>query len=253
MRPRAHPGVAHLIVSKDTLRRALLYLQAIFSEAERRGWAIEPSEGYESTGVSIVVRGHAYPLSMHELHEREPMTPDDISRWRKAKEWRLRWNPELQPPAQKSVPNGYLKLSSPNWHGGRSSWSEGPRGPLDRKLPQFFEELEQRAEADDHRAEERRREIEARRRREQLELERQRLARRDEERMTRLAREISAWQLAGDARAYIEALRATLDDLDPDTRSRVREWCDWAENWAAKNDPVANPDSLRGLTEPLGE
>src|SRR5262249_6326725 len=63
MRPGPHEGVAHLIVSKPALRRALLYMQAIFGEAEQRGWEIAPSRGYESTGVAIVVRGHSYPVA----------------------------------------------------------------------------------------------------------------------------------------------------------------------------------------------
>jgi endonuclease YncB( thermonuclease family) len=72
MRPGPREGVAHLIVSKAALRRALLYLQAIFTEAERRGWEVAPSRGYEK-GVAIVIRGHPYPIAMHELHDRAPI------------------------------------------------------------------------------------------------------------------------------------------------------------------------------------
>lgn len=93
-----------MAVSKQAFRRALLYLQAIFTEAERRGWNVELSRGYESTGVAIAVGGHSYPVSMHELHEREPMTDDDIARWRRSKEWELRRDPGLEPPTLKSLP-----------------------------------------------------------------------------------------------------------------------------------------------------
>jgi hypothetical protein len=164
MRPGPQEGVAHLIVSKRALRRAPLFLQAIYLEAERRGWEVAASTGYSSDGVAIVVRGHKYEVSIYELHDRVAMTSEEIERWRKKKEWQLRWNPRLKQPTLKSVPNGYLKLESERYRGGgRSSWSEGLRGPLDRKLPAFFDELERRAVEDDERAERRRQEELARR------------------------------------------------------------------------------------------
>src|SRR6188472_2866072 len=112
MRPGPREGVAHLIVSKRALHRALLYLQAIFAEAERRGWKVVSSRGYESTGVSVEVRGHAYAIGFQELHDRVPLATNELERWRKQKEWQLRWNPGLKEPTHKSVPNGYLKLVS---------------------------------------------------------------------------------------------------------------------------------------------
>jgi hypothetical protein len=52
MRPGPRAGVAHLIVSTPALRGALLYLQAIFAEAERRGWEVTSLRGYEPSGVA---------------------------------------------------------------------------------------------------------------------------------------------------------------------------------------------------------
>lgn len=250
LRPGPHEGVAHLIVSKSALRRALLYLQAILVEAERRGWHIAPSRGYESTGIAIVVRSHAYPISIREMHDRVPMTDADVVRWRKSREWQLRWQTDLEPPALKSVPNGYLKLSSSTWHGGRSTWSEGPRGPLDRKLPQFFGELERRAKDDDCRDAERRREAEERRRRELENLERRRREGLERERAERLVGEIGAWRLASDAREFVAAIREHLGDdagIDEGTRARIFAGCDWAAEWARTTDPVRNPGRLQGL------
>lgn len=146
------------------------------------GWKVVSSRGYESTGVSVEVRGHAYAIGFQELHDRVPLTTNELERWRKKKEWQLRWNPGLKEPTHKSVPNGYLKLVSPSWHGGRSTWSEGPRGPLDRKLPSFFDELERRADQDDVRAEQLRREAELQRQRELELIEQRRLAQIEESR-----------------------------------------------------------------------
>src|SRR4051812_5426399 len=55
-------GVVRTTVSRAQLRRALLLLQALFAEAERRGYdvvAIDRSYG-DPAGVAISVRGYAY-------------------------------------------------------------------------------------------------------------------------------------------------------------------------------------------------
>jgi hypothetical protein len=104
MRLRPRSGIARLIVSKSALKRALLLLQAIYIEAERRGYGVAPHSGYDVAGVALVIRGHHYPVSIHELHLREPMTSDDLARWRKEHEWRLRWGGTLSPPTQKVDP-----------------------------------------------------------------------------------------------------------------------------------------------------
>lgn len=247
MRPRPVAGVARLIVSKKGLRRALLVLQAVFAEAERRGWSVEP-DSWSPPGVAIEVRGHSYAVSVHELHERVPMTAADVESWRREHEWRLRWNPETKVPTQRSVPNGFMKLSLPStWQGDRSSWSEGPRGPLDRKLPQFFAELERRAAADDVRAEQRRRAEEQRQRELALRRERDRLQAIEAERAERLLGEVERWRRSADVRAYVAALHAGLDQMDLQTRNRVLAWCAWASRWADENDPVLAPAAVAGL------
>jgi hypothetical protein len=60
-------------VSKAQLGRALLYLQGIFAEAERRGWNIEPSS-WSPPGVAIVVCGQSYAVSLNKLHGRLSMS-----------------------------------------------------------------------------------------------------------------------------------------------------------------------------------
>jgi hypothetical protein len=77
-----------------------------------------------------------------------------------------------------------------------------------------------------------------------------RLARIEQERATRLADEVAAWRLGRDAGHYIAALRDRLDQLDADERERIAAWCDWAEAWCRRTDPVRNPAVIRGLEEP---
>jgi hypothetical protein len=246
MRPHPRAGVARLIVSRDQLRRSLLFLQAIFTEAERRGWEIKAdATSYGPDGIAIVANGHSYGLSMHELHERVPMTEADIETWRKENAWKLRWDADLKPPTLKSVPNGRLKLSLPSaWDGGRSSWSEGPRGPLDAKLPAFFVEITRRIEEDDRRAEERARQQELQRLQELERLEQERLQRADRARAARLTEEIQAWQGAGHIRDYAAALREHANALNQVDHDRLVAWCVWAENWADQIDPTLHLERI---------
>jgi hypothetical protein len=170
------------------------------------------------------------------------MSADEIEGWYRDNEWTLRWHPEKKPPTKRSVPNGHLKLAlQSTWEGDRTSWSEGPRGSLDRKLGQFFAEIERRARKDDQRAEERHREELVRQQQELDRLEREQFARIEQERVERLLREVRAWRLAADATAYSLALRERLSALDPETRDRLARWCDWIDEWVAHSDPTLPP------------
>lgn len=245
MRPQPLDGVARLIVSPPQLHRSLLYLDAVIAEAERRSWTIEPS--HRPRGTAIVVRGHAYRFSIHELHDRVAMTEDDLRRWRADNEWKLRWHPESVPPQRKSVPNGFLRLElESNYDGSRTSWSEGRRGPLERKLPQFFRELERRADEDGRKGEAR---SEANERRdEQLrdELGRRLLHEAEAARVEQLLEDVRMWRVAHDIRGYIAALRAN-EPSGPVHGRGLAERIAWAEAHADAMDPVANGRGIRGL------
>src|SRR5207249_4455510 len=111
IRPRA--GVAYVYVSRDQLRRALLILQAILAQAERRGWQVEPTEGGdgEKAGVGVKLRGHTYAVSITEMTDRIPLTETELEGWNRENKWRLSWT---KPPTHRHVANGRLKLSLPS-------------------------------------------------------------------------------------------------------------------------------------------
>lgn len=246
---RARAGVAYLHVSRDQLRRALLILQAIVAEAERRGWEIKPDDGGygDKAGVGIRLRGHTYTVSITEMTDRIPLSDAELERWDRENKWRLSWT---KPPTHRHVANGRLKLSLPSrYDGARCNWTEGPRGALETKLGSFFDELERRAEDDVRRDEERARAAEERRRADEERRERERLAQIEQTRVDRLREEAGAWRLAEDAREYVEVLRNRLPELNEEDRSRVAAWCDWAEAWAERSDPAANVRRIAGLEE----
>jgi hypothetical protein len=252
-------GVVWITVSRQQLRRALLVAQAIFKEAERRGYevkAVKKSSYGHHAGAAIAIRGHAYAIEITELHDKVPLTADELADWdrREAKKKYYEWQKRPERPTTKKVPNGYLRISLPSsWNGSRNNFSEGPRGGIERRLPTLFEELERRADADDRRAEERRRQEEERHRQEVERAERDRMLRSESARVDRLTSEIAAWRLATATRDYVAALRQRLPALSGEDAARVRAWCDWASSWSDRTDPVANVDLVRGLDEEGGQ
>jgi hypothetical protein len=246
----ARAGVAYLHVSRDQLRRALLILQAILAEAERRGWQVKPTEGGygDKAGVGIKLRGHTYAVWIMEMTDRIPLTEAELERWNRENKWRLSWTTA---PTHRHVANGRLKLSLPsNYDGARCNWTEGPRGNLNSKLSSFFAELERRAEDDVRRDEERARKQEERQRAAEERAERERLAGIEQARVERLREEVGAWRLAREVRVYIEELRQRLPELGDEDRSRVAARCDWAEAWGERFDPTVNVGKIVGIEEP---
>jgi hypothetical protein len=245
------PGVVYLRVSREQLRRALLILDGLFKELERRGHTVveESHSSYDHhAGVAISIREHRYPVELLEITDRIPLSDEETERWRETN-IRYSWEKEKKPPATRGRANGRLRLSLPDHGAARQTWSEGRGGPLENHLAAVLEELERRAEADDKRAEEWARAEAERLRLEEERRERERLARIEQARAGRLAAEIAAWTLARQVREYIAVLRGRLPELDKDERTRVAAWCDWAEAWATRADPTLNTARIKGFDD----
>lgn len=72
-------------MSRPRLHQALLGLQGVFREAERRGWNVVPVDHKRytsSSGVAINVGGHCYPIEVIELVDRTPLTSQELEAWR---------------------------------------------------------------------------------------------------------------------------------------------------------------------------
>jgi hypothetical protein len=244
-------GIVWMRVTRARLHRALLVAEAILREAERRGYTIEPIKGRgygHHSGVAVSVRGHAYSIEISELFDRVPLTAEETAEWerREAKKHYGWWQKPPQQPHATKVPTGYLRVSLPAY-GGRSSFSEGPRGRIERRLPTLFEELERRAEEDDRRAAALRQAEEERRAAAARRAERERLERLEKARVERLEAELSRLRLVRQARQYSGELRRRLPQLEPPDRDRIGDWCDWIDSWCEAHDPSTNPAVVQGL------
>jgi hypothetical protein len=248
-------GVAHLVVSRPLLRRALLVLHGFLREAIKRGWNVVSYSGTSREsrpGIAIEIRGHRYPVEMHELMETLPFTEADITAWRTQSNWYLESRADQMPPVQlkRKRATGRLRLLLPNGYGGgRASWAEGPRGPIEGKFSSVFDTLEERANADDQMAIEHARIREERRREQEAQEVRARRLRIRNARVERLLREVDAWHRSDDIRAYVARLEQKLPALDADEHTRIAEWCSWAKDWADRSDPSRHTSLITGFDD----
>jgi hypothetical protein len=256
LRVGPRPGVAHLVLSRSQLRRALLVLQGLLREALRRGWEVlpYPNPCYgRLVGIAIRIDGHDYPIEVHEQTETIPFSQAEIAAWRKESSWpwdlERRANQMPPPQLKRTRLSGRLRLFLPTGYGGgRANWSDGPRGPMERKLPSVLRTLERRAQANDLAAREPAIRIEELRRDAEERETRARRSRIETTRSERLLREVAAWRRSSDLRDYIEALEQRVATLEGDERTRVIGWSSWAREWPTGRTRAATPRSSSAST-----
>jgi hypothetical protein len=108
------PGVVHIVLSRPLLRCALLVVQRLLREAAKRDWEVirHGGSGYgDRPGVAIAIRGHQYPVEVHELIEKVPFTAAEITAWRTEWSWDTERRAGQMPPPQRKRPTGRLRLA----------------------------------------------------------------------------------------------------------------------------------------------
>ena len=250
------PGAAHVVVSRPLLRRALLVLHGLTHEAIRHGWDVVPysePRHRERPGIAIRIREHCYPVEVHEPTETIPFMTEEIAACRnRERMWDGEDRADHLPPPQfeRARPTGRLCLLLPNGRrGGRASWSDGSRGPVERKLASVLRTLAARSSADEQMSIERARRNEELRRDLQAREERARRARIEDARVERLLAEVRAWRRSADIRGYIAALEQQLLTLEGDERAVIADWTTWARDWAARSDPVRRTSMIVGIDD----
>jgi len=263
-----HPVIAELRDSKRDLDltalvrgRALRVLHALAKEAEARGYTVEPVKkhrepygrvSYDSRDHLIINTGEVREgVRIVQLTDKTP----HVLTAREIKEAESPW--PRRPPKYDHTPNEYLRVELDRaWNGSRHTWSEGPRGPIDRKLSAVLDEIGRRHE----RAKERRLEAEAAR----VERERQwhvahdraHLLLQEHHRAEVLYEQVHDWQRAGELREYVEAMREKATTLaSGEEQEAAREWVEWASGFTDRLDPlnreIAMPAEVEARPEAL--
>jgi hypothetical protein len=224
-------------VSKGSLRRALLILDAILRACEESGYTVD-------RGPVVIIQNAKIPFGIVErleTKEEEPKSHDLEGRYQFGYN---RFN-------RRQVPSGRLELtidrSALYWLSDcRTIWRDGKKG-LEHRLNSFLDGLEEVA------ARIRERDEEMKRRAEQArieELQRQEEARQraekraryeaERERVELLFEQSKCWNEAADLRRFIAAARQLHSErhgtIDPE--SEFAKWLDWAAQQADRVDPL---------------
>jgi hypothetical protein len=168
------------------------------------------------------------------------------------RQWKTESRANQLPPPQlrRTRPTGRLRLLLPNgYRGGRASWSDGVRGPLERKLPSILRALDARASADHRASIERARRTDELLREQAARAQRARHLRIESARVERLLSEVSAWRRSAEIRGYLAALDQRLPTLDGDEHAVIAEWTKWAKDWADRSDPSRNTSMIIGIDD----
>lgn len=244
-------------VSRALLPRALLVMQALAIEAERRGYTAAtvkdsssgryhdvvwsgPTHGH----IAVEVDGVATALRVFEegLGTRSYFAERDTSFTR-------------GPGAARSTPalaeyergaTGRLALAVVSYP--QRSWADRKRWKLKDKLPEVLREIEVRAAEERHRQREAEARRQAEQRRWQEELGRARERHYDQRRIDAITAESDAWRRAEQIRAYCDAVVARYgEDEEP------AEWVAWARDFADRLDPLSDAPRMPAPADRLSE
>jgi hypothetical protein len=164
-------------VSRSSLGRALRILQALITEAERRGYSVRLDDSRGDPRVCITVKGHQFAVSVREK-------------------------------------DGVLRVVLPSEYSGRRLWSDGIRAAIEDKLGDVLANIEARAEEAEQRRLEREGQEEQRRRAWEQEMERARERFAEDERAVFLRDQVASWRLAADTRSFCLAARSVASDSE---------------------------------------
>lgn len=202
-------GIHPLEVSREQLPRALRIIQALISECLARGYEVRESAQNQKGLSDLLI-----------------CFPDETIAVRiKAKD-------------------DVLTLTLPNVYSGQHNWSDGKLAPLERKLGMVIQEMEHRAEIAHERAEARRREEEEEERRRVRAVAEAKRDFHEDQLSEELRRQIKAWRLATDIRAFVGAARQR------GLREEETEWLHRAVGFADAIDPLGTVLTMPEFEEP---
>ena len=232
-------------VSKNSLQRALLIMDALLKSLEARGYSTEIEIGNEGSRTTrVVVEGVRVDIFLWERADRSDSRPDAdrADTWRTWQKWEY-------------SPSGNLTfvVDEPGGDDIQKRWTDGKRNTLEEQLNGALAGILTVAELKrvrslEQAAEEQRR-IEAARRREAA--ERQRAE--EQCRIDSLESAADAWVTCQNLRAFLDACENAIASASlpaKDEPSALR-WLEWARRHADRIDPLANGDVgslIRGRT-----
>jgi hypothetical protein len=219
-----------IVVTRSSLRRALLLMDAVLRALEARGYSAQLSdERHERT--SIRVGRELVRIKISEKTTRKERPLSDAEKQRSYVYNRYSYEP-----------TGVLTFRIDEYHGdARKEWRDGQRQRLEDVLDEIVSSVIATGEAlclfrvaaqeeEKRRIEEERVAWEIHRRREQ-----------EKARLLALEKQAEQWHAAERLREFLRACRHALADcMDMSADSLARQWFDWASLHADRIDPLRN-------------
>ena len=238
-------GCLDVLVSKNSLRRALLIMAALIKTFETRGYKVKVAgKDVETTFVELMKT--QVPFGISERLEAKQEEVDDNSDLKGRYEFR---HSKYQ---SKTVPSGELILEIDprrscyyRADGLRRKWSDGQRGRIESYLDQFVAGVikvataKREAELEQERREQKLREEERQcREREQVRAAMWTKIEKERAKVDKLQADAAAWEESRQLRAYLEAVRqdALARGKDVNKEGKLGHWLAWAHKQADRLD-----------------
>jgi hypothetical protein len=223
-------------VSQASIPRALRIMNALIKAFEKRGMtlSVKSTEHFETR---VFVRGEELSIGIYESSKQMPhvLTPSEkkeIEKYGHEPSWIEKYD---------YAPSGLFSLlTDTEWSYPTVMMKETPKAPIEENLNKAVIRLIKVAEAKKaKRLEWERREAEeeeARRRHDEI----QRRKRDEQERYEQLLKQVNAWTLSNQIRAFIGAVAASAvrEGGSTDPGSDLDKWIQWANQQADRIDPI---------------
>lgn len=230
---RAYPtqGTIAVRVTRPLLSRVWRVAHALFTEAERRGYTIQPDSNSRGRHLAVVIDGQVCDLAFVEgMHQVE--RPPTAWEAKNQTEW------SRSRPFYDLRPSGVLRVRHGVHRGGVLA-SDGKQVRVEDRVGRILHRLEESAADQRRRAEEAARHAQLRLQRELEALEARKVQERDRRRVQHLEDLARRWRTAQNMREFLAEVRRHGPGVaDP-------EWLAWAEAQVKVIDPRHQPALLR--------
>ena len=225
-----------LNVSKGTVERALLIIDALFRTFDARGYSTAFEK--EKKIASVVIDKVRVTFILEELLDRKERELTPAQEKEKArKPWMYSY------PVYIKVPSGRLclKITHPTWSVSRVSWTDGKRQRVEDRLSDFMaairNEAAEQLRMEKHWAEEKRKREEE----ERLAEERRRRRLAEQRKLWGLFVESVSWHQSQQIRSYVEAIKRKVQQMGESVQQNqeLDNWIEWALRQADSLDPLA--------------
>jgi hypothetical protein len=261
-----HPAVAAYRIDTDrhevssgSLSRATRILQALASEAVRRGHTVKgPEQRGEQYGsarlraltdgqLQVVIDGFAHRLRIREQSRKgggpRPSWPQRgrLPLWQQARQTAFQ-------------PTGDLRITIDEGYGrdGRQAeFRDTKRATLDERLPDVLRELEIRAAEDRWHRQEEQRQTEEKSRRWERAMDQAEHDFREARLAAVLRGQVADWRLSRELDAYLAEMEASIPAIvGKKERAAATEWMTWAREYRRRIDPLTKPLGTPAVRKP---